>query len=136
MSVTYSTRAALQTPALNDRRWDVQIAANNAILEGCNAVGAGMVTTAEQPASASLNVAVAAMTFVNQANAYATYAGGTLGVSPSSTTFVWLTDSGVLASGAGWPTAGTKHVRLAIVASGASTITGITDARVASMSAG
>lgn len=135
MATTYTTRVQLGKPATGDRTWDVPVNANTTQLEAMNALGSLCVTLAEVP-SASLNVVVAPGTFISSAGAYVSYAGATQAVTASTTTYLWLTDAGVLTTGAAWPGSGTKVVRLASVVAGTSTITSITDGRVPFVSAG
>lgn len=89
--------------------------------------------------STSLRIGVAAGVFVDSTGAYVSYAG--TGGSPTTltasvTTYVWLTDTGTLTTGSAFPGGGTKIVRLAVVVTGGTTITSITDARVPYVSAG
>ena len=135
MSTTYTTRAGLAKPAANDRNWDGPVNYTTDRLEASNPVGALCVTLAEVP-SASLNVVVAAGTFISSAGAYVSYAGATQAITASTTKYLYLTDAGVLTVGSAWPAGGTKHVRLAVVVAGSSTITSVTDARVPFVSAG
>ena len=89
--------------------------------------------------STSLRIQVNAGTYVNAAGALVAYSGtggSPLTLAASSTKYVWLTDAGVLTTGAAFPSAGTKCVRLAVVVTGATTITSVTDARAFLTSAG
>ena len=136
MASTYTTRAGLAKPGAGDTSWNVTLNADLDSLDALAPLGALAVSPAERP-SASLNVQVAGGVFVSSAGAYVVYAGtASQAVTASTTTYLWLTDAGVLSSGSAFPTAGTKCVRLAAVVAGTSTITSITDARVTISSAG
>lgn len=136
MSTSYTTRAQIGKPANGDSGWDATLNAALDRLDGLAGVGPLCVTLAEVP-SASLNVAVSSGTFVDSTGAYVSYAGtASFAIDASSTRYVWLTDGGTLTKGSAWPSAGTKHVRLATVVTGGSTITSVTDSRVFARSAG
>jgi hypothetical protein len=134
MATTYTTNALLQKPAPADRHWDVPLNANSDFLDGISAIGRLLVTPAEAP-STTLNVRVTS-------GAY-TKADGTTGVfngtvsyalAPSTTTYLWLTDAGVLTAGAAFPT--TAHVRLAHVVTGPTSVQSVADDRLVSRTAG
>jgi hypothetical protein len=80
-------------------------------------------------ATTGLGVAVAAGVMAKADDTLFTYAGGTLTLGASATTHLWLTDAGVLASGASWPAA-VAYVPLATVVTSGSAVTSVTDARV------
>ena len=90
------------------------------------------VVTTEVP-SATLNVHVAAGSYLRQDGTIGTYAGSvSQAMTASATNYLYLdlTNSGSLVvNTSGFPT--TAHVRLATVVAGVTTITTITDARVA-----
>lgn len=124
MASTYTTLARIAKPALGDTGWDTTLNANADLIDGF--IGPLAVTTAENP-SASLNVKVAAGAYQKQDETVASYAGtSSYAVTASSTRYLWLTEAGTLSQGSAWPTAGTYHVRLAVVVTGTSTITSIT----------
>ena len=134
MATTYTTNAKLQKPATADRNWDVTLNANADYLDGISAIGLLAVTPTEVP-SATLNVRVTAGSYVS--------ANGTVGVFPgvasyalpaSTTTFLWLTDSGVLSGSSAFPT--TAHVRLAHVVTGPTTVQAVVDERIGSRTCG
>lgn len=134
MATTYTPNLRLQKPAFGDTSWDGPLLANINRLDGLAPVANLAVSTTETP-SASLNVRVSGGSFRPLNGIVATYAGvDPYAIAVSSTLNLWLTDAGVLASGASWPT--TPHVPLATVTGGTTTITGIVDARVAAMSIG
>lgn len=85
--------------------------------------------------SNSLYVIVSAGDYGQSAGPVASYTGSAgLALPASATTCLWLTDTGVLATGATFPA--TVHVRLARVTTDATTITAITDARVCTSARG
>ena len=128
MATTYSTNARLQKPATSDRNWDVPINANVDALDGMSAIGGLVVTTTETP-SATLNVAVSPGNFVNSCGLVVGFAGAAfLAIPASSTVAVWLTDAGVLSTGAAFPTS--VHIRLAQVVSGPSSLIQVVDERI------
>jgi hypothetical protein len=133
MATTYTTNVRLQMPATADRQWDVPLNANAVYLDGLAAVGGLAVTTLEMP-SASLSCRIAAGTYLRSNGTPGTYAGGTLTLAASATSYVWLTDAGVAVSGTAWPSA--PYLPLAQVLTGASTINQVVDARVPYQSAG
>lgn len=130
MSTTYTSRAQLGYPAVGDSGWGATYNTIVATLDGFNALGALAVTLAEVP-SASLNVAVAAGSFVKSDGTIVSYAGtGSRAMTTAATNYVYLDDSGTLTvNTSGFP-ASTFHVRLAVVVAGATTITSIADARL------
>ena len=136
MSTTYTTRAKLGYPAVGDSGWGATYNTIVTTLDGFNALGALAVTPAEVP-SASLNVAVAAGSYVKSDGTIGTYAGtASQAMTTAATNYVYLTDGGTLTvDTSGFP-ANTFHVRLAVVVAGASTITSVTDARLYSVSVG
>lgn len=129
MATTYTARLKLRKGDRGDRNWHVGLNANADAIDGANAVGAFAVTTKETPSS-TLAVAVFGGVYVKADGAtYATYAGeASLAVPASSTTMVWLTDAGAIATGASWPS-GTPCLRLAAVTTDGSKVTAIADAR-------
>jgi hypothetical protein len=133
---TYTTFTNLAMPALNDTGWNAPINANAAQIDGMEPLASLAVATTEVP-SASLNVKVAPGTFAASNDLHVGYAGvASIGMTASSTNYLYLTDLGALVvTTAGWPT-GTMHVRLATVVAGVSTITSITGQRVPYASAG
>jgi hypothetical protein len=116
-------------PALGDRNWNTPLNGNCLALDALAPAGGLNVTTAEVP-SASLNVDVAAGSFVKQDGSVGSYAGVTAQpIAASSTKVLYLdgTNSWALTIGASYPA--TPHIRLATVVTGASTISSITDNR-------
>lgn len=131
---TFTTNLKITRPLDNDSGWGTTLNANSDIIDGLSPIGALFVSTAESP-SASLNVRVTGGTYERAGGQIGTYAGtSSFAVTLSATSNLWLTDAGTLTAGASWP--GTPHVRLAVVVAGVSTITTITDARLATGSAG
>jgi hypothetical protein len=113
---------------VNDTGYASVFQADLATLDALTPIGGLCVSPHEVP-SASLNVAVAAGNFRNSWGAVVTYAGAaSQAIAASSTVYLWLTNAGVLASGSAWPSG--FYVPLAVVVSGAGTITNIADARV------
>jgi hypothetical protein len=136
MSTTYTPNAKLAQPALGDTGWSTPLNANCTTLDGFTAVGGLCVTLTEIP-SASLNVKVAAGNYIQQDGTVATYAGTSSQAITASTTkvlYLDLTASGALTVGSSFPA--TAYVPLATVVAGSSTITSVTDARIAYMVAG
>jgi hypothetical protein len=129
---TYTPNVQLAMPASGDRTWNVALNANASALDALAPVGSLAVTTTEAP-SASLNVKVAAGSYCKQDGTIGSYAGSSSqAVTATATSYLYLdlTSSGALTvSTVGFPT--TAHVRLAVVVAGGSTITSITDQRVA-----
>lgn len=128
MPTTYSTRAQLPSPALNDRNWHTPLIALRDDLDAVNAIGELAVILTEVP-STSLNVAVTAGYYRRASGVLASYAGtASQAITTATTKYLYLTDGGTLTVGSAWPTAG-YYVPLAVVVAGATTITSITDAR-------
>jgi hypothetical protein len=128
---TYTPNLKLGQPASGDRTWNVPLNANTAALDALAPVGGLNVTTTEVP-SATLNVLIAAGNYLKQDGTVGTYAGASHAMTTSATNYLYLdlTSSGALTvNTTGFPT--TAHIRLATVAGGGSTITSITDSRVA-----
>jgi hypothetical protein len=131
VTTTYTPNAKLAVIGEGDLGWDAPLNGNTNAIDALAPVGSLAVTLKELP-SASLNVSVAAGSYIAQDGTVATYAGVSSVAIPASTTkylYLDLTAAGVLTIGASWPT--TPHVRLASVAAGATTIATITDARLA-----
>ncbi len=134
MATTYTSNARLQKPATADRNWDVPVNANTDFLDGITAIGSLIVTPAEIP-SVTLNVRVSAGSYVKADGTVGAFAGTASYTLPASaTTYLWLTDAGVLSSASAFPT--TAHVRLAHVVTGPTTVQSIVDERVGSQTAG
>jgi hypothetical protein len=132
MANSYTTNVQLAMPAPGDRTWNAPVNGNAQVLDSLAPVGALAVVTTEVP-SATLNVHVAMGNYVKQDGTIATYAGSVsqaLNASATNYLYLDLTNAGALVvNTTGFPT--TAHVRLATVVAGASTITTITDLRVA-----
>ncbi len=128
MATTYTTNAMLQMPATADRNWDVTLNANTKYLDGVAAIGLLAVTPTEIP-SATLNIRVTAGSFVSANGTVGTFAGvASYALPASTTTYLWLTDSGMLSSSSTIPT--TAHVPLAHVVTGPTTVVAVVDERV------
>lgn len=133
MATTYTTKTKLAKPATGDTGWELVINADLDAIDALAPVGALAVSKTEVP-SASLNVAVSAGTYITSTGVFATYAGtASQAMTTASTNYVYILEStGLLTvSTSAFPTGTTKHVRLATVVAGASTITSITDNRIA-----
>lgn len=126
MSTQYTAALLLPYPATGDSSWDIPYKDTFLVLDTLSAIRDLAVIPAERP-SASLNVAVRSGSFVSSAGAVVSYAGTNSYTLSTGTTKLWLTDAGVLTTGAAYPA--TTHVPLATVTAGASTITSITDDR-------
>ncbi len=135
MPTTYTGRKKLVKPARSAANWNTQVDANWDAID-LEESGSLFVSRAETP-SASLNVAVSAGSFIDSAGAVVVYAGtSSFATTLSRTNYLWLTEAGVLTEGTAFPSAGTNVVRLAVVVSGATTITSITPARIFAAVAG
>jgi hypothetical protein len=129
MSNTYTPNAKLAMPSIGDTGWAVPVNANCALIDALSPVGGLAVTTTEVP-SASLNIAVAAGTYIRQDGTIGAFAGNSSQVLAASSTrvlYLDLTNSGALAVATAYPN--TPHVRLATVVAGPTTISSITDNR-------
>ena len=96
MSSIYTPNVQLAMPASGDRTWNVAVNANCSAVDSLAPVGSLAVVTAEVP-SASLNVAVAAGSYIKQDGTVGTYAGTASHAITASTTnylFLDLTASG------------------------------------------
>jgi hypothetical protein len=136
MASTYTANTGLALPAFNDGAWNATLNGNLTLLDGMTAIGGLAVQLKEVP-SASLNVAVSAGTYRKADGTLATYAGtASRTLTASATNYLWLTDVGVLTlSTSAFPTTG-NVVRLATATTNATTVTGITDARIPWLSLG
>jgi hypothetical protein len=132
MANSYTPNVQLAMPAPGDRTWNVPVNGNAQVLDALAPVGALVVVTTEVP-STTINVHVAAGSYLKQDGTIGMYAGSVSQAMTASTTnylYLDLTNSGVLVvNTSGFPT--TAHVRLATVVAGPSSITSIGDARVA-----
>lgn len=128
MANTYTSKVGFAKPANNDSGWDTTLNADLDMIDALTPVGSLAVQLKEVP-SASLNVKVAAGSYEKADGTIVSYAGtSSFAVTASGTRYLYLTDAGTLTDGASWPA--TAHVRLAVVVTGGSTITSITDARI------
>ncbi|CAB4131042.1 hypothetical protein UFOVP124_52 [uncultured Caudovirales phage] len=133
-SSVYTAKAGFPLPQLNQLNWHVPIQNLIGALDKHAAIGPFCATPADPGTSAalpstSLSVSVAGGIFLNASGNQTTYSGGTFALSASSTTMLWLDDSGVLYSGSTYPT-GTQFLPLATVTTGTSTVTAISDDRI------
>jgi hypothetical protein len=132
MANTYTPNVQLAMPAPGDRTWNMPVNGNAQVLDALAPVSALAVITTEVP-SATLNVHVAAGSYIKQDGTIGVYAGCTSQAMTASTTnylYLDLTNSGALVvNTSGFPA--TAHVRLATVIAGTSSITSVADARVA-----
>jgi hypothetical protein len=127
-TASHTTNAMLIKPATAQRNWDVAVNANADSLDGMSTIGQLLVTPSEIPSS-TLNVRITAGSYSKADGTVGSYAGiASFGLSASSTTFLWLSDSGQLNTGVAFPT--TAHVRLAQVVTGAFAVQSITDQRL------
>lgn len=130
MATSYTSNAGIRKPANNDRSWDTPINENADLLDATAAIGGLCVRTKEIP-STTLNVKVSAGNYIDPDGSVTSYAGtSSLSIAASSTRYVYIdpaTNTAVAASA--WPS--TAHVRLASVGSDATTITSVTDVRLA-----
>jgi hypothetical protein len=132
MSTTYTASIKLGQPASGDRTWNVPLNANAAALDVLSPVGDLAVTTHEQPSS-TLTVDIAAGQFLDQSGAVQTYAGVSgQAITASVTRALYLDGTAswaLVTSATSYPS--TPHVRLATVVTGSSTISSVTDTRIA-----
>jgi hypothetical protein len=131
LSNTYTNNVNLAKPAFHDEGWSVPLNANCDALDALAPVGGLAVTSHEQPSS-SLLVDVAGGSYVKQDGTIGTYAGVSSQAIPTATTKTLYLDgaaSFALVVGSAYPS--TPHVRLATVVAGATTISSVTDNRLA-----
>ena len=134
MATTYTTNLQLQKPSTADRQWDVPLNANADYLDALAAVGGLVVTPMESP-SVSLNCRITAGTFMTANGSSGSFAGtASLALPASTTSYVWLTDIGVVGNGPAFPTV--PHVRLARIVTGLTSISQVIDSRMAYQSIG
>lgn len=129
MSTTYSPNTKLAMPAIGDTGWAVPLNANCTLIDSLAPVGGLAVTKAEVP-GASLNVSVAAGSYIEQDGTIGTFPGAAsqaVGASATQVLYLDLTLAGALTVAAAYPT--TAHVRLATIAAGATAISSIVDNR-------
>jgi len=134
VATTYTANARLQKPSTTDRNWDVPLNANADYLDGLSAVGRLAVTPTEAP-SATLNVAVTGGAYAAANGTTGAFAGvPSYALPASSTSYLWLTDAGVLTATPAFPAS--AHVRLAHVVTGASAVLAVVDERVVARTCG
>ena len=131
MSTTYTPNVKLGQPALGDTGWSAPLNANCTTLDSLSPVGGLAVTLTELP-SASLNIAVAAGTYIAQSGVPTAYAGAnSTAMTASSMNYVYLNNSGTLTvNTTGFPTSPILYCPLAVVVANSATLTSVTDARV------
>lgn len=127
---TFSPNVGFTLPATGDRNYGPMINGDFSLLDSMPPVGSLFVQTTEVP-STTLNVEISGGLYAGQTGVVGSYAGiASRAMTASSTNYAYVTAAGVLTvNTTGWPT--TNHVRLAVVVAGTTTITSITDARVA-----
>ncbi len=131
MATTYSTNLGLPMPAVADRHWDVVLNQQITTLDALDVLSGFAVTTTEYP-SATLNVSIAPGSFRSGSGTVISYPG--TGITPltltaNATNSLYLSDAGVLnASTTGFPAFG-NIMPIAIVVTGATTVTSITRTR-------
>ncbi len=137
MSNTYTPNARLALPAAGDRNWNVAMSGDFTILDALAPVGGLVVSTNESP-SVSLNARIAPGGYLKQDGTIGQYAGIVpLALAASATSYLYLdlTNAGALVvNTTGFPT--TAHVRLGVVTTSATAITGVVDSRTAIQVAG
>src|SRR4051812_3153662 len=99
---TPTTRVGLTKPDLGEQSWGPKLNANLDTLDAVDSIS-GLITTASETPSTTLRVKVWSGSFVNAAGTRVDYAGGLITIAASSTVLIWLTDAGVLTSGASYP---------------------------------
>lgn len=126
----YTTNEGFPYPALGDSDYVTTTATAWTSLDAVAAVGGLAVARKENP-SASVNVKVSAGFFENGSGVRTTYSGtSSQALTANQTNYIYLTTSGVLTiNTSGFPS--TAMIPLATVIVGASTITTITDSRLA-----
>lgn len=129
MATTYSPNCRLRTPALNDPGWKDALDADRAFFDAVPAIGGLCVVPAETPSS-TLGVQVSAGAYRKSDGTVGTYGGGAFSAPASATTYLWLTDAGVLTSGSAWPASSSAVVRLASIVAGTASVV-VADSRVA-----
>lgn len=135
MSTTYTPALSLGKPAMGDTAWNVPLNATIDALDALAPIGGLAVTPTEIP-STTLNVKVAAGNYRKSSGAVGSYAGTTSrAIAASSTKVLYLDSSGTLQVASAYPTSG-AHVRLASIVTGTSSITSITDQRIAAVEIG
>jgi hypothetical protein len=136
--ITVSQAGLYIIPQDTPEGWVTYVNANWNTISFVSAVGSLAVQPRDLDAnlqSNSLYVKVSAGDYGQSTGPIASYAGSAgQAVPASATTCVWLTDAGVLTTGAAFPA--TIHVRLARVTTDATRVTAITDARVGTAARG
>ena len=128
MATTYTQNTRLARPGPADRDWNIPLNANADAIDALAPLGGLCVATTEIP-SATLNVQAAAGRYQRRDGTIGVFEGASIPLAANATTHVYLTDAGVpTTSTTGLPT--TSHVPLAVVVTGASTVTSVTDLRV------
>jgi hypothetical protein len=131
LATTILPNTGLSYPAVNDTGYAPIINADFALLDGMTPLSSFAVQAKESP-SASLNVKIAAGAFIQNGGAVGTYAGTpSRAMAASATNYLYLDGTAgwaLVVNQTGFPA--TYHIRIAIVVSGAATITSIADARV------
>lgn len=129
MAEHYTTNMGLAYPDAGTANWNTDVEANYAQLDATPTIMALQVRQSEFP-STTRHVNIAAGTFRKSDGTSVSYAGTSgMTVAAGATTRIWLDETGTIqTSTSAFPA--TSIVPLALVAAGASTITGVTDRRV------
>jgi hypothetical protein len=133
---TFTPNMGFGIPTTGQRPYGTTIGGDLGLIDG-SVLGSLFVQTTEVP-SATLNVEISAGNYQKQNGVVGTYAGiASVAMTASTTNYLYIdltAGSTLVINTTGFPT--TAHVRIATVVTGASTITSITDARVAFTVAG
>lgn len=135
--MNYTANAGLPYPSADDTGWATPVTRLYLMLDAIKALG-GLAVKPSSPGSpeplpsASLRVDVAAGTWIKSDWSINNYAGSTSNLlTASATNYLYLTDAGVLTiNTTTWP-ASTNVIRIATVTTNATTVTAITDQRIA-----
>lgn len=127
MSLSFTPKLGLPIIPKSYRNYHLLINPVWSMLEGLGALGPLSVITNEIPVSSSLFVAIAAGTFRASNGSDVIYAGGTVAVTASTTTKVWLDEAATIQTGSSYPSG--PILKLASVTAATSTITSIVDDR-------
>lgn len=127
MASTYTTNLGLAKPALDDEGWGDVCNANTDLLDASSPLSALAARTNESP-STTLAVKVAPGPYPLPDGSAGWFAGAVQALPASSTRVLFLDAVGALQAAAAYPT--DRHVRIASVTTGATSVVAVVDARV------
>jgi hypothetical protein len=129
VSTQYTNKLKLGYWQLNDQNWHLPFEADIVLLDGMAALTALCVTIHEDGGATSLNVDIAAGTYLKQDGTLGTVSATSKLLAASTTKVIYVDDTGTVQVATSYPS--TPCIPLATVTTGSAAVTAIVDNRVA-----